>query len=125
MSCNVVNNAMRQNWCGQSGYVTRALFAAVYLWVVPAGAEEQMEQETIVIKGSQGLPRVLYIAPWKRVGEPLEGGALEGEIGEETEPLERDLFRRELELQREGYSIEQPSPRDSNTGPTAGTGTAR
>jgi hypothetical protein len=54
------------------------------LWMDPASAEEQLEQDTIVIKGNQGLPRTLYIAPWKRVGAPLESGALEGEIGEET-----------------------------------------
>ena len=84
----------------------RLLLVVVTLWVLPAGGEEQLEQETISIKGNQGLPKTLYIAPWKRVGAPLESDALEGELGEETEPLERDMFQHELELQRQGYSID-------------------
>ncbi len=74
-----------------------------------------MQQETITIKGNQGLPRTLYIAPWKRVGAPLQSDVLERDIGEETQPVERDLFQRELELLRKGYSIEQPaSPQNTN-----------
>lgn len=79
------------------------------LWVAAACAQEQLEQDTILIKGNQELPRTLYIAPWKRVGVPLDSDALEGDIGEETQPLERDLFQRELELQRQGYSVEGKS----------------
>lgn len=93
-----------------------ALF--LFLCLPPAIAEEQLEQDTIVIKGNQGLPRTLYIAPWKRVGTPLESDALEGEIKEETAPLERDLFQRELELLREGYSVEPPSPPVTGGGPS-------
>ena len=84
----------------------RLLPVILCLWTVTAGAEEQLEQDTILIKGNPGLPGTLYIAPWTRVGAPLQSGALEGEVGQETEPLERDLFQRELELQRQGYSID-------------------
>jgi hypothetical protein len=68
--------------------------------------QEQLEQETIWIKGNQGLPKTLYIAPWKRVGSPLEGEKLEGNFREEIDPLEPDLFQRELELHREGFSVD-------------------
>jgi hypothetical protein len=84
----------------------RLLLVVVTLWVLPASGEEQLEQETISIKGNQGLPKTLYIAPWKRVGAPLESDKLDGDVGEETEPVERDLFQNELELQRQGYSID-------------------
>lgn len=84
----------------------RFLLVLTSLWTVSASGEEPMEQETISIKGNQGLPKTLYIAPWKRVGAPLESDALEGDIREETEPLERDMFQHELELHREGYSID-------------------
>ena len=84
----------------------RLLLAITLLWVLPASGQEQLEQETISIKGNQGLPKTLYIAPWKRVGAPLESEGLEGDIGEETEPVERDMFQRELELQRQGYSVD-------------------
>jgi hypothetical protein len=68
--------------------------------------QEQLEQETISIKGNRGLPRTLYIAPWKRVGSPLEGEKLDGKFREETNPVEPDLFQRELELHKEGYSVD-------------------
>ena len=103
----------------------RLLPVILCLWTVTAGAEEQLEQDTILIKGNPGLPGTLYIAPWKRVGVPLQSGVLEGEVGQETEPLERDLFQRELELQREGYSVEQPPPPQTPPAPTAGSGTVR
>ena len=82
------------------------LFVIVNLSILPASAEQPLEQETISIKGNQGLPKTLYIAPWKRVGAPLASGELEGEVGQETEPVERDIFQRELELQRQGYSVD-------------------
>ena len=82
------------------------LLAVVGLWVSGAVAEEQLEQETISIKGNQALPKTLYIAPWKRVGAPLEGGRIDGEIAEESKPVERDMFQHQLELQRQGYSID-------------------
>ncbi len=66
----------------------------------------QLEQETISIQGNRGLPRTLYIAPWKRVGSPLEGEELEGKFREETDPVEPDLLQRELELHKEGYSVD-------------------
>ncbi|MFV1973200.1 MAG: hypothetical protein ACC648_05710, partial [Thiohalobacterales bacterium] len=62
--------------------------------------EEQLEQETISIQGNKGLPKTLYIAPWKRVGSPLEGEELEGKFREETDPVEPDLLQRELELHK-------------------------
>ena len=68
--------------------------------------EEQLEQETISIQGNRGLPKTLYIAPWKRVGSPLEGEELEGKFREETDPVEPDLLQRELELHKEGYSVD-------------------
>jgi len=103
----------------------RLLLVVVCLWMAPAGAEEQLEQATILIRGNQGLPRTLYIAPWKRVGAPLDSGTLEGEIGIEQEPLERDLFQRELELQRQVYSVEKLSPAHTPPGPTTGSGMTR
>ena len=84
----------------------RLLLAITLLWVLPVSGQEQLEQETISIKGNQGLPKTLYIAPWKRVGAPLESDALEGDVGQDTEPVERDIFQRELELQRQGYSLD-------------------
>jgi hypothetical protein len=82
------------------------LLAVAGLWVLTAAAEEQLEQDTISIKGNQALPKTLYIAPWKRVGAPLESDAIDAEINEASRPVERDMFQHQLELQRQGYSID-------------------
>ncbi|MCK5383132.1 MAG: hypothetical protein KAJ65_05170 [Gammaproteobacteria bacterium] len=82
------------------------LLAVAGLWISGAVAEEQLEQDTISIKGNQALPKTLYIAPWKRVGAPLEGDQIDSEITEESKPVERDMFQHQLELQRQGYSID-------------------
>lgn len=115
MNCKVAGNREFLFRCGQCGLLVRLLTVVGMLWMAPAQSEEQLEQDTIVIKGNQGLPRTLYIAPWKRVDKPLESDAVEVEIEQETSPLEPDLFQRELELRREGYSVEQSSPPQMDT----------
>ena len=96
--------------CGtrnRQGHRSR-LFAVLVLLsgVIPAMAEEPLEQDTISIEGNRGLPKTLYIAPWKQVGEPLVGDAFESELERDPAPVERDILQRELELHREGYSLE-------------------
>ena len=97
----------------------RLLAIALFLLWTTRIAAEQMEQETIVIKGNQELPKTLYIAPWKRVGGPLDSGQVQVEIGEEAEPVERDLFLHELELNRQGYSTGEPPPAPPASAPPA------
>ena len=92
----------------RAGAVGGLLLAAALLGPLAAAEEQELEQEPIVIKGDQGLPRTLYIAPWKRVGKLLASGVLDGDVREQAEPLERDLFLRELELHRQGYSLGNP-----------------
>ena len=72
----------------------------------PTKGEEQFEQDTLSIMGNRGLPKTLYIVPWKLVGDPLEGGKFESGVAEDLGPIERDLFRRELEIHAEGYSVD-------------------
>ena len=90
----------------QAKHFIHLLLFGITFWVPPVSGQEQLEQDTISIKGNQGLPKTLYIAPWKRVGGPLESEGLEGDVGEEAEPLERDLYQHELELQLQGYSVD-------------------
>jgi hypothetical protein len=86
--------------------LTALLVISLLLAAPRLHGEEQLEQETISIQGNRGLPKTLYIAPWKRVGSPLEGEELEGKFREETDPVEPDLLQRELELHKEGYSVD-------------------
>ena len=82
------------------------VFFVLLLALSPVRSEESLEQETISIEGNRGLPKTLYIAPWKQVGEPLEGEAFSSDPARDPAPVERDMLQRELELHREGYSLE-------------------
>jgi hypothetical protein len=84
----------------------RLLMAALLLASLQAWSAEPLEQDTISIEGNRGLPKTIYIAPWKRVDEPLEGAEFNTGPGREPVPVERELLQRELELHREGYSVE-------------------
>jgi hypothetical protein len=72
------------------------------LLILPAQVycQQNLEQETISIRGNRGLPKTVYIAPWKRLGEPLEGERLESQVSDPLAPLEQDLFLRQLEIHR-------------------------
>ena len=69
---------------------------------VQAYCQQPLEQETISIRGNRGLPKTVYIAPWKRLGEPLEGEQWQSKIEDPLAPLEQDLFLRQLEMHRQG-----------------------
>ena len=84
------------------------LLLLLLLFKVPSGTGAELEQDTLIIRGDQTAPRTMYIAPWKRVGEPLPSNPLELELGGEPIPVERDLFIRTLQLQRQGFSVEPP-----------------
>mgnify|MGYP001813532701 CR=1 FL=1 len=85
----------------------RPLLTAVLLLAsLQAWAADPLEQDTISIEGNRGLPKTIYIAPWKRVDEPLEGAEFETGPRHDPVPVERELLQRELELHREGYSVE-------------------
>lgn len=61
-------------------------------------SQDRVELEGASIIGNRELPKVLYIAPWKKpeIGgliDPTAGGSL---IDEQLEPLDRIEFQREV-----------------------------
>lgn len=90
--------------------ILSGLVIVLLLSVSSAGAEDRLELDSISIKGSRELPKVLYIVPWKsaRLGafEPSAGGST---FDTEMEALDRDVFRRQVEyygmLFGEGKSV--------------------
>ena len=72
----------------------------------PAFGQDSFEQDPLSIRGNRALPKTLYIAPWKRLGAPLEGDALKSRLEDKLDPVEQDLFRKELELHQDGYILE-------------------
>ncbi|MCK9193648.1 MAG: hypothetical protein M0P19_07225 [Nevskia sp.] len=62
-----------------------------------AAKNEQLELDTTQITGHRGLPRVLYIVPWKRADADDGSGRPAGSLLEEAlAPVDRTEFRRQL-----------------------------
>jgi len=69
---------------------------------------QDLEQDPLVIRAEQRLPKTIYIAPWQRVGEPLEADPVQGGWKDDARPLDRETFLRELQLRRQGYLVDRP-----------------
>ena len=70
-------------------------------------AAETMQLEGATITGNQELPKALHIVPWK----PSSAGDLSGRpmnslIDEAPEPVDRDVFLREMDYYDAVHSIE-------------------
>ena len=84
------------------------LFIVLCLTVTtPVGAAETMQLEGTTITGNQELPKALHIVPWK----PSSAGDLLGRpmnslVDEIPEPIDRDVFLREMDYYDAVHSIE-------------------
>lgn len=65
---------------------------------VPARAQDRADLDRTQIIGNKELPKVLYIVPWKRP-QPGEraGRPLQSAIDEALAPVDRDVFRRQVQ----------------------------
>lgn len=74
--------------------------AATCIATVAAGAfaQDRAEIDRTQIIGNRELPKVLYIVPWKKPlpGE-LAGRPVAGVLDEVLAPIDRDVFRRQLQ----------------------------
>lgn len=73
------------------------IFLSLLAFSHTASAERIIMQGTAVI-GNQELPKVLYIVPWKKSELPdLSEPPLESLIDEALKPIDRNVFRRQVE----------------------------
>ena len=81
---------------------TRSLFLltlALVSFSSPLLAEERIELEGAEIIGSQDLPQVLYIVPWK--DSAMDNMVVKPGLKREDQllkPLDRTVFKRQIEL---------------------------
>lgn len=61
-----------------------------------AVAEDRVQLEGTSIRGNRELPKVLYIAPWKKPGMSELGRPVNTLINEVMSPLEREVFTRTI-----------------------------
>lgn len=79
--------------------IHQIVIAVAWLLVVPAvPAADRADLEGTQIIGSRELPKVLYIVPWKPpVSGELVGRPMESLMDEALAPLDRDVFRRQVQ----------------------------
>lgn len=71
---------------------------AVLAYVALASAEDRVDLEGTQITGSRELPKVLYIVPWKQpLPTDLVGRPAQSLLDEALAPIDRDVFRREIQ----------------------------
>lgn len=64
----------------------------------PAWSTERIIMQGTAVIGNQELPKVLYIVPWKKSELPdLSEPPLESLIDEALSPIDRNVFRRQIE----------------------------
>lgn len=68
------------------------------LAMAPAWAADRADLEGTQILGSRELPKVLYIVPWKPpVSGDMVGRPVESLLDEALAPVDRDVFRRQVQ----------------------------
>jgi hypothetical protein len=64
----------------------------------PAFAQDRVDIDGTKIIGNRELPKVLYIMPWKKpLPGDLSGRPVAGVLDEALAPLDRDVFRRQVQ----------------------------
>jgi hypothetical protein len=88
----------------------------------PAKAMDRLELETSQITGNRELPKVMVIVPWKRsdIGD-LVGRPVNSLVDEALQPVDREVFRREIDY----FDALAPDRARSETRVTGGTAGSR
>lgn len=78
--------------------VTAAVIALLAATVLPASAQDRADIDRTQIIGNRELPKVLYIVPWKKpLPGDLSGRPLVSVLDEALAPVDRDVFRRQVQ----------------------------
>ncbi|HEU0201552.1 MAG TPA: hypothetical protein VFR86_14095 [Burkholderiaceae bacterium] len=93
--------------------ILRPTLAAGVVGVALAGAAHAEDRAVIdrtQIIGNRELPKVLYIVPWKKPSAAdLPGRPLQSVLDEALAPVDRDVFRRQLNYDAQVQAAAAPS----------------
>jgi hypothetical protein len=79
-------------------YFNFALLILACIFVPTSQAQDQIELQGTTVVGNRELPKVLYIVPWKKANaDNLMGNPVANLVGDSLAPIDRDVFRREVE----------------------------
>ena len=74
------------------------LWAVIGTAVAPAWSQDRADIDRTQIIGNRELPKVLYIVPWKKpIPGELNGRPVVSVLDEALAPVDRDVFRRQLQ----------------------------
>jgi hypothetical protein len=92
------------------------LAAAWSLLATAASAQDRAAIDRTQIIGNRELPKVLYIVPWKKPlpGE-LEGRPPASVLDEALAPIDRDVFRRQVQYDKQVATV--PAAADTSRQP--------
>ena len=89
---------------------SRNLLIAITLFGAPllGHSEDNLDLDGTTVIGNRELPKALHIVPWKAADTgDLAGRPLNSLVDQTLEPLDRDVFRRELEYYEAVHGFEQ------------------
>lgn len=81
--------------------LSRAALGATFAALIAAGAfgADRSDLEGTQITGNRELPKVIYIVPWKKpLPTDLVGRPAQSLLDEALAPIDREVFRREIEF---------------------------
>ncbi len=94
--------------------ILRILLCATFAITVSGHAADRADLEGTTIHGNRELPKVLYIVPWKSpVTGALVGKPVESLLDEALAPVDRDVFRRQVEY----YNLLHPRGASASLAP--------
>lgn len=75
-----------------------------------ANAQDRAEIDPTKIVGNRELPKVLYIVPWKKpMPGQLTGKPVASVLDEVLAPVDREVFRRQVDYYGQASSAKDPS----------------
>jgi hypothetical protein len=88
-------------------------------------AMDSLELDTTQITGNRELPKVMVVVPWKKsdIGD-LVGKPINSLVDEALEPVDREVFRREVDYYG-ALAPDRPAAARSETGVTGSAGAPR
>ncbi len=92
------------------------------LVVAPAWSQDRADIDRTQIIGNRELPKVLYIVPWKKpIPGELSGRPVVSVLDEALAPVDRDVFRRQLQYDGQLRARNNPAPADTTANASAPT----
>jgi hypothetical protein len=84
-------------------------FAWIAAAALPALADDRADLDRTQIIGNRELPKVLYIVPWKKpIPGELAGRPVASVLDEALAPVDRDVFRRQVQYDAAVHPREAP-----------------